>query len=212
MTNHEAGGWHREAITAPTEATLGTLSRSELVDRFYLAGRTGLALHLGHRLSQDLDLFSAELFDEETLLQRVQAMTGFSLVAKAPHSLHTTIQGIKVSFLGYEYPLLFPGTQYLDVTVADARDIACMKVSAIASRGTKRDFLDLYVCAQQFGLGDLLKLFDHKYSHARYNRVHVLKSLTFFEDSEKDPMPHMLIPLDWGAVKQFFVHEVPSLF
>jgi hypothetical protein len=211
MTNHEVGGWHREVITASTEATLHNLSHAKLLDSFYLAGGTGLAVHLGHRLSQDLDFFAADLFDEETLLQRVQAVAGISLVARAPHSLHTTIQETKVSFLGYDYPLLFTSTRFLDVAVADPRDIACMKVSAIASRGTKRDFLDLYVCARRFGLVDLLKLFDRKYSQTQYNRLHILKSLTFFEDTEKDPMPHMLVSLEWDEVKRFFVREVPHL-
>ena len=37
------------------------------------------------------------------------------------------------------------------------------------------------------------------------------KSLLFFDDAEKDPMPHMLVPLDWDAVKVFFTDEVPEL-
>ena len=95
--------------------------------------------------------------------------------------------------------------------MADVRDIACMKVSAIASRGTKRDFVDLYVCAREFDLGNLLRLFDGKYRQTQYNKLHVLKSLTFFEDSEKDPMPNMLMSLEWDEVKRFFLREVPQL-
>ena len=71
-----------------------------------------------------------------------------------------------------------------------------MKVSAIASRGTKRDFVDLYLCAERYGLKEILRLFDQKYSQAHYSRIHILKSLTFFSDAEKDPMPHMLNPLN----------------
>jgi hypothetical protein len=44
--------------------------------------------------------------------------------------------------------------------VADPRDIAGMKVSAIASRGTKCDFVDLYFCAEQYGLKEILQMFD----------------------------------------------------
>src|SRR5271166_2228364 len=43
MTNHEDGEWHREVITAPSEATLHLLRDASLLDRFYLAGGTGLA-------------------------------------------------------------------------------------------------------------------------------------------------------------------------
>jgi len=211
MTNHEDGEWHREVITAPSEATLHLLRDASLLDRFYLAGGTGLALQFGHRLSQDLDFFAADLFDEESLLQRLQALQGFSLVAKAPHTLHTAIRGSRVTFLGYVYPVLFPFIRFLDVAVADPRDIACMKLSAIAGRGTKRDFVDLYVSARRFGLADILQWFDHKYAQTHHNKLHLLKSLTFFDDAEKDPMPHMLVLLDWEEVKRFFIQGVPPL-
>jgi hypothetical protein len=72
--------------------------------------------------------------------------------------------------------------------------------------------VDLYISAQQFGLQNLLQWFDRKYTQARYNKLHILKSLTFFGDAEKDPMPHMLVPLAWDEVKQFFLQEVPRLF
>jgi hypothetical protein len=209
MTNHEAVAWHREVITGPTEATLRALRDAGLLNQFYLAGGTGLALQIGHRLSHDLDFFVNDLFDEEVLIQRVQKVEGFSLTSKAPHTIHATIQGTKVSFLGYTYPLLFAATHFLDVAVADPRDIACMKISAIASRGTKRDFVDLYLAAQRFGLTELLRLFERKYEQARYQKMHVLKSLVFFEDAEKDPLPDMLMPLDWNDVKQFFLREAP---
>ena len=86
MTNHEHGAWHREVIPASTEATLDALRDARLLDRFYLAGGTGLALQLGHRLSLDLDFFAEDHFNEEALLQHVQTLAGFALVAKALHA------------------------------------------------------------------------------------------------------------------------------
>jgi hypothetical protein len=203
--------WHPETITAGTEQTLRALRDRGLIEGAYLAGGTGLALRFGHRLSVDLDFFTPDLFDEEALLARVQAMPDFSLVAKAPHTIHAAIQGTKVSFLGYPYPALFPPARFLDVPVADPRDIACMKVSAIASRGTKRDFIDLYTASQRFGLAEILNWFARKYTQTGYNRIHVLKSLAFFGDAEKDPIPHMLVPLAWDDVVRFFKREAPGL-
>ncbi|MGC9292991.1 MAG: nucleotidyl transferase AbiEii/AbiGii toxin family protein [Acidobacteriaceae bacterium] len=212
MTNHEHGVWHREVTSASTEATLCALRDAQLLDHFYLAGGTGLALQFGHRLSHDLDFFAKDHFNEETFLQRVQALAGFALVAKAPYTLHATVQETKVSFLGYAYPVLFPTNPFLDVAVADPRDIACMKVGAIAGRGTKRDFVDLYTSAERYGLTEILRSFDRKYAQTNYSKIHILKSLTFFGDAEKDPMPHMLVALDWDKVKQFFLREAPRLF
>jgi hypothetical protein len=203
--------WYPETINAQTAETLRALRDRSLLGSFYLAGGTGLALRVGHRLSVDLDFFVGELFDEELLIQRVQAMPGFALVERGPHTIHATIQGIKVSYLGYPYPVLFPFESFLNVPVADPRDIACMKITAIASRGTKRDFIDLYVASQQFGLEHLLACFARKYARTGYNRMHILKSLTFFGDAEKDPMPHMLVPIKWTDVKRFFEQHASNL-
>jgi hypothetical protein len=213
MAKHDRSDilWYPKTINAPTAETLRALRDRSLLGSFYLAGGTGLALRIGHRLSVDLDFFVGELFDEELLIQRVEAMPGFALVERGPHTIHATIQGIKVSYLGYPYPVLFPFESFLNVPVADPRDIACMKITAIASRGTKRDFIDLYVASQQFGLEHLLGCFARKYARTGYNRMHILKSFTFFEDAEKDPMPHMLVAVDWEDVKRFFEQHASKL-
>jgi hypothetical protein len=211
MTKQENGAWHSEVIPASTEATLCVLRDANLLTNAFLAGGTGLALRFGHRLSLDLDFFAPEHFDEDALLQRLQRLSGFALVAKASYTLHTTIEKTKVSFLAYAYPVLYPSTLFLGVAIADPRDIACMKLSAIASRGTKRDFVDLYVCAMRYGLKEILRTFESKYAQTRYSKPHLLKSLTFFADAEKDPMPNMLEEISWDRVKQFFLYEAPRL-
>ncbi len=139
--------WHPEAITDEVGRTLGDLERVTLPGRFCLAVGTGRALHPGHRRSVDLDFLSAELFDEQSLLQQLKRVAGFSLTAMSAHTVHAAIQGTKAGFLGYDYPVLFPLANLEGVNVADARDIACMKIAAIASRGAKRDFVDLYFSA-----------------------------------------------------------------
>ena len=203
--------WHREVITDQVEQTLRELQQSSVLTHFYLAGGTGLALHLGHRRSVDLDFFSLELFDEGALLQKVQRSGEFALTARSPSTLHAQIRGTKVSFLGYSYPLLFPLKRFLDVNVADPQDIACMKISAVASRGTRRDFVDLFVASRRYGLEQLLELFKNKFAQANYSMVHILKSLTYFDEAEQDPNPDLLTPLIWEEVKEFFSREAPRL-
>jgi hypothetical protein len=202
--------WHRETITPAAEDLLRSLC-GLLPKGTYLAGGTGLALRYGHRRSVDFEFFVPDEFAEDRLLDRLQVLPEVAAVERAPQTLHLTIQQVKVSFLGYRYPVLFPPEAFLSVPVADARDIACMKITAIASRGTKRDFVDFYAACQQYGIRDLLAIFDRKYAKTGYNRTHVLKSLTYFADAEKDPMPHMLAPLDWKEVKRYFEREAPLL-
>ena len=208
---HDKFIWHPATISVGTTETLVTLRDRSMIGNAYLAGGTALALRFGHRLSLDLDFFKPELFDEDALLARMQTIPDLSLIEKGPHTLHLVIQGTKVSFLGYPYRELFRPSLFEGVPVADPRDIACMKLSAIASRGTKRDFIDLYVASERFGLENILTWFARKYEATRYNRLHILKSLTFFGDAEKDPLPHMLVPLVWDDVKHFFKKKVPGL-
>jgi hypothetical protein len=203
--------WHRDTISDSVERTLRDVQQVPLATRFYLAGGTGLALQLGHRRSVDLDFFLTEDFEVETLVQRIQQLKEFSLVSKSPSTLYANIGNTKVSFIAYAYPLLFPFQQFLGASVADPRDIGCMKLSAIASRGTKRDFVDLYVLAQQYGLDQLLIWFQKKYVQTNYSMVHVLKSLAYFEEAEQDPLPDILVPFSWEEAKQFFTGEAARL-
>jgi hypothetical protein len=83
--------------------------------------------------------------------------------------------------------------------------------AAVSSRGTKRDFIGLYVLSEQYGLEDLLALFERKFDQTRFNPIHVLKSLTYFADADKEPMPHMLDPLVRKNVKEFFLTQAPQL-
>jgi hypothetical protein len=126
-------------------------------------------------------------------------------------TLHLELHGVLVSFLHYPYPLLFPPSQFEGLTIADPRDVACMKLDAIASRSTRRDFVDLYVVARMYGLREILAWFDRKYAAAQVSRVHLFKALTYFDDAERQPMPDLLAPLTWDTVKRFFLTEVPRL-
>ncbi len=202
--------WHPEAVDATALDALRRLFDSPLLGAFYLAGRTGLALSLGHRRSVDLDLFSRSTFHVNELVGMVREAFDSATVQNQRHdTLHVRANGTQISFLEYRYPLLRPLKTFGNVRIADPIDIACMKLSAIASRGTRRDFVDLHAVARDHGLPHLLALIDEKFSGVRYSRLHLLKSLVYFEDAEKDPEPNMRTDLEWERVKQFFVDRVP---
>lgn len=87
-----------------------------------------------------------------------------------------------------------------------------MKVAAIGQRGRKRDFFDLYfLCQQEFTLNDLLQEMPRKFPNIEYPSYHLLRAMAYFDDAEGDQMPHMLKPVEWNAVRQFFSAEVSRL-
>lgn len=178
---------------------------------FYLSGGTGLALHLGHRRSVDLDLFGENEFDPAELQTRLRGLESLVIRRAARGTLHLRLHGVVVSFLHFPYPLLFPLAQFETLAVADPHDIAGIKVNAIAPRGNRRDFVDLYVAAKRYGLGEILRWFEATFASTPYDRLHILKALMYFKDAEEQAMPDMLVPLEWTEVTRFFVSEVPRL-
>ena len=199
--------WHSEVISPVVATTAKTLAKWRTLRDFYLAGGTALALYRGHRRSIDLDFFNLQPFDEEGLIASLGDLPDLAVISKSPQTVYCHVSATKVSFIGYAYPLLFPLLEFEGLSVADERDIACMKLSALASRGSRRDFVDLYIVARAYGMPQLVELFRQKFARANYNLLHIWKSLTYFADAENEPMPDMLVPLPWEEVKRFFVNE-----
>jgi len=92
--------------------------------------------------------------------------------------------------------------------LADERDVAAMKIDAISSRGSKKDFIDLFFLLKKHTLEDLLDIFSKKYKNIKFNKLHILKSLAFFEDAESDPMPVMLQSADWISIKNSIQEKI----
>ena len=74
------------------------------------------------------------------------------------------------------------------------------------------DFVDLFVILRgETSLSDYFALLPRKYGARRVNTYHVLRSLTYFADAEKEPLPRMLEPFDWQECKAFFVRAAHAV-
>lgn len=179
---------------------------------FYLAGGTGLALQIGHRFSEDLDLFTSRHFEPEEIVHLIRKQYEFTVIGLAPGTLHTAIRGVRTSFLFYPYRLLFPLSSLKDCRIADYRDIAAMKLIAVSQRGSKKDFVDLYyLLKKRLDLQDLKIIAARKFSGVDYSWPHLLRSIAYFDDADNDPMPIMtprgkrrsLRQTEWEKIKTF---------
>lgn len=203
---------HPETIDNQTKRVLKKIGSTELGNKFYLAGGTAIAIHLGHRKSIDLDWFSGENFSNRDIKEKLSALGVFLLVSEEDGTIHGTLDNVKVSFLRYRYNLLYSLVNFENIRLADERDIAAMKIDAVSSRGSKKDFIDLYFLLKKYSLEELLGFFEKKYSGLTYNRLHLLKSLSFFADADPEPMPMMIEPLEWEKVKEQLSDQARSLF
>lgn len=189
---------------------LGTL---RTVADFYLAGGSALALHLGHRISVDLDFFTPqEDYEQEPLIQDLQRAGHLEIRQQRPGTLNALLEGIQVSFFVYPYPMLGEFQDLWGIRIASILDLALMKLAAIGQRGRKRDFIDLYfICRSGYSLRTLLVRMPEKFPKVEYPSYHLLRALVYFQDAEGDKMPQMLVPCRWDQVKRFFQEEVRRL-
>ena len=74
-------------------------------------------------------------------------------------------------------------------------------MDAVASRGCRKDLVDIHELLKKYSLAELIGFFEKKYSNIKYNILHVFKSLVYFEDAENEPSPIMLRETNWEDVK-----------
>jgi len=203
--------FHFEIFKKKTSETFEILNRSAFISDFYLAGGTALALWLGHRYSYDLDFFTNKQFNELKLARELIKFKKFQVEKKSEQTIIGNLNATKISFLGYPYPLISPLPRIKKIKIAGLLDIACMKIDAIASRGTKRDFIDVYFIVREIPLNKILRTFKTKYARLNYNMLHIKKALVYFADADQEPMPSMLRPVNWREVKRFFKAELIKL-
>ena len=195
--------WHDDVLSASQRKVLRSLGPVMAEMGFYLGGGTAVAIHLGHRKSMDLDWFREEkIHDAMALASELrEEVPGFNVVSVAKGTLHASVSGVKCSFMEYRYPLLAPVKRMVDCEIASLDDLACMKLSAVAQRGSKKDFADVHaLCLRHRPLPDLVKLYQRKYKTE--DVAHVLFSLSYFGDADKGRMPVMLWDSDWKDIKE----------
>ncbi len=195
-----------------TKEVLAILGKSKTIKKSYLAGGTGAALHLGHRISVDLDFFTPEDFDPRLVAKEISNIGKFELEQASKKTVLGLFEGIRFSLFYYPYSVLFPFAKFRGIKILDIREIGVMKIDAVATRGAKRDFIDLYfICKNSTPLRNILSLYDKKFKKLAMNYVHIKKSLVYFVDAERDESPEMLKKADWNKIKEFFKGEIRQL-
>lgn len=201
-----------EALTPATRQTFNQIGRLPFITSFYLAGGSGLALHLGHRFSVDLDFFSQDthaldpvqrdglriLLDDPTL----------AITYDKDGTFVATWQGVGVSFFRLPiYPLVQLPVMLEGIPLATVPEIGAMKLAAMIDRGTRKDLVDLYCLLQVVSLETIFAVAAVKYARVRSFPVSAVRAMAYFADAERLPMPRMLDQTPWTKMKKFLEHQ-----
>lgn len=193
--------FYLEAVTPACRDALKLLRDLPLLSDYYLAGGTALALQIGHRISTDLDWFSTSHLlesQERDMLRLALSQTGsFEAVREQDGQMYARLAGADVSFIYQPHPLVEPAIPYEGVSLASPTDIGLMKLAAINSRGTRRDFVDLYCLRNFVSIERLVELAEIKYADRPTFLDITARALAYFADAEQQPMPRLL----WSDVK-----------
>lgn len=116
---------------------------------YVLCGGTALALMLGHRQSDDLDFMTMEAHGPDPIVQHIRALdANAEVLDRSGYSIHWRIQGVNGSYLWQQGVRLDPGPTFEDIPLASLTTLAVLKCNAIANRGARKDFIDLYALWQ----------------------------------------------------------------
>lgn len=188
---------------------LNHLMREEKLKNFVLVGGTALALQVGHRISIDIDLFGHSDFDQSTILATLNKYGTVQLLKKSENILILSLNGIKVDLVNYKYPWIGNLNIVKKIRFASLSDIAAMKLNAIAGRGSVKDFIDIFALLKIFSLREMLNFYNEKYQDG--SEFMVIKSLTFFDDADKEVLPHLFIDTSWAEMKHQILAEIDRL-
>ena len=208
---------YTEAISDHLWGLLKRLSAFPEMKFAYLGGGTALSMQLGHRKSEDLDFFLIDEFDELAFMGSIQR-SGLDTLVINQTSNHTQlmIQSSKVDLIQSRMPLKFTlkviHPETANLKMADAKDIGRMKIMAIGSRGSKKDFVDLYCLTREIiPLESLIAMAMEEDRGIRYSKLLFLKGLVDFEEADLEGGVSMIWDKSWDEIKGSLKEEVKEI-
>ena len=195
-----AAALHLEALAPATQTSLRQLATRPWIGEMYLAGSAALALHTGHRPVRDLDFMAPTNRlapqDRRDILSDLLAMDAATRVetARDGYLFVRLASEVGLKLFYYPYPLVDPELEVPGVSelmMASPVDLGLMKLGAIISRGSRRDFVDLFLLCRTgtVSLEALLRRAEDKFGHVGDFPLQALKALADLSSVEGEPMP-----------------------
>lgn len=193
-----------QTVEPGTFALLNRLMTIPELHEFHLVGGTALSLMYGHRISDDLDLFSNHSFENESIIRGLKKVfgNGFVYEQKQPRfGVFCYIDKVKVDLVRHPHSLIKQPRTIQSIRFFSTEDITAMKVQAILGRGKKKDFWDIAELLQHYSVSDFIRFHKEKYPTQNL-LISIPQALTFFADAEDGPDPISLKGQTWYSVQK----------
>lgn len=185
---------------------------------FVLYGGTALALHLGHRHSEDFDFFGTRSFDVQALESGIPFLADAAVVQRAPNTLTAIVERggpVKVSFFGVPELTRLRSPHFVKANglqVASLLDLAGTKASVVQTRAESRDYVDIDALIRlgRIDLPTALAAAGGIYRKS-FNPELTLKALCYFEDGDLRGLPEDLKLRLVSAARAVDLDHLPSI-
>jgi len=184
---------------------------------FRLVGGTALSLQLGHRMSEDIDLFTAAEYgsiDYKAIREFLENKYPFCVSRSLDNvSLGTNfVVGNSITDcvkldLYYTDEFIEKPIIINNIRMATINEIIAMKLEVILQGGRKKDFWDLHYFMDKMNLDDMISLYGKRYPYSdgfNYNK----KQLLNFDKADNDFEPICLLGKNWEIIKLDFYEFV----
>ena len=195
-------------------STLERLMRIDEFRPFRLVGGTSLSLRYGHRISDDIDLFTDAEYGsiDFQLLQEIlrrefpycQGDCGEIVSFGTSYLVGNSKEDNVKLDLFYTDPFIRPMDQIESIRMASLDDIVAMKMDVISRGGRKKDFWDLHILRHKYTIEQMLSLYKERYPYGATDEE-CIAGLTNFSVADSDPDPTCLLGKIWQLIKLDFV-------
>lgn len=202
---------------------LDLFKKTILAKQYYLAGGTALAeYYLHHRKSEDLDFFTQEEQDLQSLrkfvgsldkifpLEKIEYQRGFGLYTFFFYP-KGEVGKYKIDFGQYPFGTIEPLKNINGLLVESLYDLAVDKAHTISVRPRFRDFIDLFLILKgnkDWNFQELLEKGQEKFEIV-VDPFQLGENLLSVRQAAD--MPIMLKNIDLKAVQKFFLDEAKKL-
>jgi hypothetical protein len=211
---------HWNTVKPILKEVLTVLMQSSLFGPFRLVGGTSLSLQIGHRMSDDIDLFTDHPYESidfgaiDNFLRKTFEYV--SDIAPGPVGMgvsylvgRTQDDTVKTD-LFYTDPFIQPALQIGSYKLAAVEEIIAMKIDIVQRKARKKDFWDLDELLNSYSIDQMIDLHKQRYPY-NHNEKLIRENFVDFERADDDFTPSCLKGKHWELIKLDFVEKLGEL-